>query len=129
MGRWIRNVLRLTAKECRSLLGDVPLMALIVFAFTAAIYTTAKGVKAEVANASVAVIDGDHSALSRRLRDAIQPPYFKPPVDMTHEEVGRALERGDVIFVLDIPPRFEADILARRSPAIQLTVEIGRAHV
>ena len=123
MKQWWRNVARLSMKELRSLFGDVPLMALILFAFSVAIYTTAKGVKAEVANASVAVIDSDHSTLSRRLRDAIRPPYFKPPVDIDRERVDAALDRGDYIFVLDIPPHFEADVLAGRSPTIALQVD------
>ncbi|MDO9237510.1 MAG: ABC transporter permease [Aquabacterium sp.] len=123
MWQWIRNVSRLAMKELRSLFGDAPLMALIFFAFTIAIYSTAKGVKAEVANASVAIIDGDHSALSRRLRDAIRAPYFKAPVDITQQEAGPALDRSDVIFVIDIPPRFEADVLGGRTPAIQVTVD------
>lgn len=123
MKQWLLNVARLSVKELRSLFGDVPLMALIIFAFSVAIYSTAKGVKAEVANASVAVIDGDHSALSRRLRDAIQPPFFKPPVDIDRKEVDRALDRGDYIFILDIPPHFEADVLAGRAPAIALQVD------
>ncbi len=123
MKQWLLNVSRLSVKELRSLFGDVPLMVLIVFAFSVAIYSTAKGVRAEVANASVAIIDGDHSALSRRLRDAIQPPYFKPPVDIDREDVDRALDRGDYIFVIDIPPHFEADVLAGRAPAVALQVD------
>ena len=68
MKQWLANVARLSVKELRSLFGDIPLMALIIFAFSVAIYSTAKGVKAEVANASVGIMDADHSALSRRLR-------------------------------------------------------------
>jgi ABC-2 type transport system permease protein len=123
MRQWVLNVARLSMKELRSLFGDVPLMALIIFAFTIAIYSTAKGVKAEVANASVGIIDSDQSALSRRLRDAIRAPYFKTPQDVTHQEAGPALDRSDLIFVIDIPPRFEADVLAGRSPAIQVIVD------
>jgi ABC-2 type transport system permease protein len=123
MWPWILNVSRLSLKELRSLFGDVPLMALIIFAFTVAIYTTAKGVKAEVANASVGIIDSDQSTLSRRLRDAIRAPYFKTPVDITPQQAGPALDRSDVIFVIDIPPRFEADVLAGRAPAVQVTVD------
>ncbi|WP_374593684.1 ABC transporter permease [Aquabacterium sp.] len=123
MKRWLLNVARLSVKELRSLFGDVPLMALILFAFSVAIYSTAKGVKAEVANASVAIIDGDHSALSRRLRDAIQPPYFKPPVDIDRGQVDAALDRGDYIFILDIPPNFEADVIAGRAPSVALQVD------
>ena len=82
MTQWFKNVARLSRKEIFSLFSDATLMALIVFAFTLAVYSVAKGIKAEVSNASVAIVDGDHSALSRRLRDAVQPPYFKPPVDI-----------------------------------------------
>lgn len=123
MRQWCLNVMRLSLKELRSLLGDVPLVALILFAFTISVYTTAKGVKAEVSHASVGWIDGDHSALSLRLRDAIRPPYFQPPRDITHQEAGPALDRSDVIFVIDVPPHFEADVLAGRSPAVQVTVD------
>jgi ABC-2 type transport system permease protein len=123
MWRWLSNVWRLSWKELRSLATDVPLMGLILFAFTVSVYTTAKGVKAEVSHASVAMIDGDLSALSLRLRDALRPPYFQTPRDIAPQDAGDALDRGDFIFVIDIPPRFEADVLAGRSPAIQVTVD------
>ena len=123
MARWLYNILLLSGKELRSLLKDVTLMALIIFAFTAAIYSVANGVKAEVSNASVAFVDDDHSELSRRLRDAVRPPYFKPPVDLSRSNIDRALDRGDYIFVVEIPPRFEADVLADRMPAVQVLVD------
>ena len=123
MVQWLKNVARLSRKEIFSLFSDVTLMLLIVFAFTLAIDSVAKGIKAEVSNASVAIVDGDHSALSRRLRDAIQPPYFKPPVDVARGQIDAGLDRGRYIFTLEIPPRFEADVLAGRAPAIQLLVD------
>lgn len=123
MMQWLRNVMRLCGKEFHSLAGDYTLMLLIVFAFSAAIYSVASGVKAEVANASVAVLDGDRSNLSLRLRDAILPPYFKPPQTITREEVDEALDRGRYIFVIEIPPNFERDVLARRQPAVQILVD------
>lgn len=123
VGHWLANVALLCGKELRSLLHDVTLIALILYAFTAAIYIVAKGVKAEVSNASVAIIDGDHSDLSRRLRAAIRPPYFKTPVDVPRAEVERAMDRGDYIFVVEIPPRFQADVLAGRVPAVQVLVD------
>ncbi|MGE5452303.1 MAG: ABC transporter permease [Acidobacteriota bacterium] len=123
MKQWLANVARLSMKELRSLFGDIPLMALIVFAFSAAIYSTAKGVKAEVAHASVAIIDADHSALSRRLRDGIQAPYFNAPVDIDRRDAQAALDRGDFIFIIEIPPRFEASVLAGTAPSIAVTVD------
>lgn len=123
MKQWMLNIARLSAKELRSLFGDIPLMALIVFTFTLAVYSTAKGVKAEVANASVGIIDADHSALSQRLREAIRAPYFKAPKDYSAQEAGPALDHSEVIFVIDIPPHFEADVIAGRSPSMQIMVD------
>ena len=39
MWRWLSNVWRLSWKELRSLATDVPLMGLILFAFTASVYS------------------------------------------------------------------------------------------
>ena len=123
MKRWTINVALLSAKELRSFLKDVTLVALILFAFTAAIKLVADGVRAEVSNASVAIIDNDHSELSGRLRDAVLPPYFKKPVDIRRDDVASAMNQGRYIFVIEIPPRFQADVLAGRSPAIQVVVD------
>jgi ABC-2 type transport system permease protein len=123
MMQWLANVILLCGKELRSLLKDVTLMALIVFAFTAAIYSVAKGVKTEVSNASVAFVDADHSELSRRLRDAVRPPAFKTPQVVARADAARAMDQGSYIFVIEIPPRFEADVLAGRAPALQILVD------
>ncbi|WP_321915722.1 MULTISPECIES: ABC transporter permease [unclassified Paraburkholderia] len=123
MTQWLKNVARLARKEMFSLLRDATLMALIVFAFTLAVYSVAKGIKAEVSNASVAIVDADHSDLSRQLRAAILPPYFKTPVDVDRRGVDAALDRGAYIFAVEIPPRFEADVLAGRAPGVQVLVD------
>ncbi len=123
MPQWFRNVARLAQKEIFSLFGDPTLMALIVFAFTFAVYSVAKGIKAEVSNASVAIVDADHSELSRRLRAAVQPPYFKPPVNVDRRDINAALDRGTYIFAIEIPPRFEADVLAGHAPSVQVLVD------
>ncbi len=121
--RWFLNVALLSGKELRSLLRDVALMVLVTFFFTAGVYSVAKGVKAEVSNASVAILDGDHSDLSRRLRHAIRPPYFQTPVDIARPDIATALDRGKYIFIIEIPPRFETDVLAGRTPTVQLLVD------
>jgi len=123
MKQWLKNVSRLSRKEIYSLFGDTTLMLLIAFAFTLAVYSVAKGIKAEVSNASVAIVDADHSELSRQLRAAIRLPYFKPPVDVDRHTMDAELDRGHYIFALEVPPRFEADVLAGRVPAIQVRVD------
>ena len=85
--------------------------------------SVARGVKAEVDNASVGIIDSDYSTLSMRLRDAILPPYFKPAQTISHDRIDRLMDRGEFIFVLDIPANFEKDLLAGRQPRVQLLVD------
>ncbi len=121
--RDVATVYRLGVKELFSLLRDPVLMGLILYTFTVAIYTVANGVQTEVRNAAVAVVDEDRSALSGRIAGAFLPPQFKPPAALTLEAVDAAMDAGLYSFVLDIPPRFEADLLAGRMPAIQLNVD------
>jgi len=120
---WLSNVWTLAAKELRSLLMDRVLVALILFAFSVAVLLVAQGVKAEVANATVGIIDADRSELSLRLRDAFRPPYFKTPRDIARADVAPAMDAGRIIFVIEIPPRFQADLIAGRSPEVQVLVD------
>ena len=62
----LTNVYRLGLKELISLRYDPVLVFLIVYAFTFAIIAPARGVKLELENASVAVVDEDRSQLSAR---------------------------------------------------------------
>lgn len=123
MMRWLVNVGLLCVKELRSLVHDRVLLGLIVFAFSAGVLLVANGVKVEVSNATVAFIDEDQSTLSRSMRDRVLPPYFKPPVMVDRAGALRGMDEGDYIFVVDIPPRFEADVLAGRTPAVQIRVD------
>ncbi|MFG6160698.1 ABC transporter permease [Halomonas sp. 1390] len=121
--RWITNIYRLGVKEIFSLLRDPVLMGLILYTFTFAIYTVANGVRTELNNASIAVVDEDRSALSTQLIGAFLPPYFKTPEVIDLRAVDPGMDAGRYTFVLDIPPDFEADVLAGRYPVIQLNVD------
>lgn len=123
MRRWWLNVWLLVVKELHSLRRDKVMMFLITFAFSVAIVVVAHGVKAEVSNASVAMIDNDRSELSRALRQAIRRPYFQPPEDVAPADVARRMDSGHYIFVIEIPPRFQSDLLAGRQPTVQLLVD------
>ena len=123
MRRWLSNVLHLGLKEFASLMRDRVLLAFIVYSFSIMIYSDATGVKIEVSNAAIAIVDGDRSQLSRRIQDALLKPHFKPAMIIDRSEVDTLMDRGKVSFVLDIPPRFEADILAGRSPRLQLSID------
>jgi ABC-2 type transport system permease protein len=123
MTRWFQNVFRLGLKEISSLARDVVLVVLIIYAFTIAIYVVATGRKTEVRDASVAIVDADRSTLSGRIKDALQPPYFQRPREIDRSEVDVLMDKGQYTFILEIPPRFEADLLAGRRPSLQVNVD------
>ncbi|MCP1771855.1 ABC-2 type transport system permease protein [Neisseria perflava] len=121
--RALRNIMTLMMKEFRSLFGDPTLIILIVFVFTGAIVSVAKGISTDVKNATVGIIDLDRSVLSYQIRDAIQPPFFQTPKEITREQLDELMDKGEYIFVLEIPPEFERDVLAGRSPEINLLID------
>ncbi|MEM7637114.1 MAG: hypothetical protein AAF299_21325, partial [Pseudomonadota bacterium] len=89
MLRHLANIYRLGVKELRSVLADPVLVILLAWTFTFAIYEVAQNAKMDVANASVAIVDEDRSALSRRIQDEFLPPYFKPMVEISGTEIDR----------------------------------------
>lgn len=123
MRQWLANVWHLGLKEIASLGADRVLLVFIAYSFTVMVYTEAKGIKTEVENANVAVVDNDHSQLSERLRDALLAPQFRTAQLIDRSDVDGLMDRGRQTFVLDIPPRFEADVLAGRSPLVQLNID------
>ncbi|WP_102960338.1 ABC transporter permease [Mangrovicella endophytica] len=123
MLRALSNILRLIGKEMRSIGGDPVMLALVVYSFTAMIYLVSNDASTEVRDLAVAIVDEDHSQLSLRLAEAIRPPQFQAPVQIRADEVDEALDQGRFIFVLDIPPNFEADLMARRQPELSLQVD------
>jgi ABC-2 type transport system permease protein len=77
----------------------------------------------ELRNASVAIVDEDRSHLSGNLAAALLPPYFKPPEQIGFGEIDRRLDSGRDTFVLDIPPKFQADVSAGRAPTVQVEID------
>jgi len=123
MRQWISNVWRLGLKELSSLRADPVLIVLIVYVFSLGVYSVATGAKLEVANAAVAYVDHDRSALSGRIVEAILPPQFHTPQQISADQVDKYMQSGRFVFVLDIPPRLEADVLSGRGGEILLNVD------
>ena len=122
-----RNLLTLIGKELRSLLADPILILLIAYMFTGMVIAMSQS-NTDIRNAAVAIIDEDHSPLSRRLADAIRPPYFRTPVAIDRSEADAAMNRGDYVFILEIPPHFERDLLQGRSPEILNNIDATRMN-
>jgi ABC-2 type transport system permease protein len=113
----------LGVKELFSFRSDVVMVVLVVYTFTYAIYTPAQHAQTELRSASVAVVDEDHSHLSKRIRDTLLEPYFQPPISLRINEIDTAMDSGYYTFVINIPPEFEADILAERQPSVQVNID------
>lgn len=123
MKQSLLRILRLGIKELYSLRADSVMLILIVYTFTIAVYTVATGANMEVKNASVAVVDEDRSMLSSRLRDALIKPFFKEAALIDAKDVDAAMNSGKYVFVLEIPPKFEQDVLRNLQPTVQLDID------
>lgn len=119
----VANIFWLGTKELRSFLRDWVLLGLVVYSFSLAILAQAQSSSQELRNAAIAVVDEDRSPLSRQITQAFLPPYFKAPVPITERDIVPALNAGTYTFVLDIPPRFQSDLLGLRPARIQLDVD------
>lgn len=121
--RHLSNILWLGLKELRVLGADPVLLVLLAYTFTVAVYTVATGMKTEVRNAAVAVPDEDRSDLSRSLAAALLPPQFQSAVPIMAPEVGPGLDAGRFTFILQVPPRFESDLLSGHPVTLALDVD------
>ena len=122
----IANVLNLGIKELRGLARDPMLVILIVYAFTLSIYTAATAMPETLNRAAIAIVDEDRSPVSARIIASFYPPYFVPPRLITQSEMDARMDSGLDTFALDIPPNFQRDLLAGKSPTIQLNVDATR---
>ena len=117
------NIFWLGTKELRSFMRDYVLLGLVVYSFTLAVIAQAQSSSQGVRNASIAIVDEDHSELSRRIVAAFLPPYFQPPQPIAERDIMPLMNAGRYSFVLDIPPNFERYVLAaanRRSSSMSM---------
>jgi ABC-2 type transport system permease protein len=117
------NIFWLGIKELRSFLSDYVLLGLVIYSFSLAIIAQSQSSSQEVHNASVAIVDEDHSELSRLIANAFLPPYFQTPQPIAERDILPFMNAGRYTFVIDIPPHFERDVLRGRQPDLQLNVD------
>jgi ABC-2 type transport system permease protein len=122
----IGNIVELGVKELWSLVRNPMLLILIIYAFSLSIYTTSRAQPETLNMAALAIVDEDKSPVSSRIITAFDPPYFTVPRLISQSEVIPRMDAGLDTFGLNIPPNFQRDLLAQRSPAIQLNVDATR---
>ncbi|WP_439368066.1 ABC transporter permease [Bradyrhizobium sp. DASA03120] len=121
------NIYRLTVKELRSFRSDPIMILLVVYSFSIAIYAAATGASTEATNLSVGIVDEDQSDLSRRIADGLTPPTFKRVIQLTAPELDPAMNAQRVLYVIEIPAKFQEDILAGREATVQIDVDATAA--
>lgn len=119
------RVRRMVVKELRQLFRDPrtkrvifvsPILQLILFGYA---------VNTDVRDVATAMVDHDRTPESRQLVDAFTASgYFRVVVRSDDPAaLERALDRGDAVVGLQIPPGYAADLRAGRSPGVQLLVD------
>jgi len=117
------NIYHLVIKELRSIRADPVMLFLVLYSFTFSVNTVATGAVTEASNLSVGIVDEDGSALSRQIAEALKLPTFQPPVQIRASDIDPMMDKNQLLFVVEIPPNFEADVRAQRKTGIQVNVD------
>ncbi len=119
------HVLEMVRKERRQLLRDprtrlimfvAPVVQLVVFGYA---------VNTDIRNIATVALDHDRTLESRRLLSAVESSgRFRIVEHATRPaDIVEALDRGDAVVGIEIPPDFAADLAAGRGPAVQVLVD------
>lgn len=119
----LSNIFWLIGKELKSVLGDPVMVVLILWSFVVAVMLEASGAGDTVRNASIAIVDEDHSPLTRQISSALIPPWFQEPIFLSANQASAAMDRGDIMFILTFPPDFAADTILGKGPVVQLLAD------
>jgi ABC-2 type transport system permease protein len=119
----LSNIFRLVIKELRSIRADPTMLILVAYAFSVSVNTVATGAVTEATNLSVGIADEDGSELSRQIAEALVRPTFQPAVQIKATDIDTKLDKGELLFAVEIPPNFQADIRAQHKTSLQINVD------
>jgi ABC-2 type transport system permease protein len=95
-------------KEWSQLLRDVPILLILLWAFTGAIFTGGHGISSEIRDYPIVVLDLSRSPASRELLSRFRAPYFKVVAYLGGDrELVAALDAGRASLAIVIPSDFE----------------------
>lgn len=121
--RHLLHIYQLGIKELLSLWRDPILLFLIAYSFTFSVYTPSKSAVMDVINASIAIVNEDDSEVARAIGDAMLPPLFLPAKEIPFSDINRVMDEGRYTFVVDVPPRFQADLARNATPDLELITD------
>jgi ABC-2 type transport system permease protein len=119
-----RRFLGLVRKEFAQIVRDRPLMIILLWAFTAAVYAAGTGRTMESTDVATAVYDLSRGPASREFLSHLQRPYFKTVAYLTREsEIEDALNAGRAAVVVIIPPDFQRSVDGGGQAHIQILTD------
>ena len=124
-GLAVLRVRRMVVKELRQLFRDArtkrvifvsPIIQLILFGYA---------VNTDVHDVATALVDHDRTVESRELVSALTASgYFRIVTQSDRPaDIGYALDHGQAVVGLEIPSGYAEDLVAGRSPAVQLLID------
>jgi ABC-2 type transport system permease protein len=103
-----RRLLAMVRKEFSQLFRDVPMLLILIWAFTVGVYTSGHGGATELSKYPIVVYDLSRSPASRELVSRFRAPYFKLVGSARSDaEVVAMLDRSQANLAVVIPPDFE----------------------
>lgn len=125
---WGRRLFVMTRKELIQLFRDLPIVLFFIYSFTLAVFIAGNGLRSQLHNATLMVYDADHSFSSRDLIHRFRQPFFRLGGELSHSDEGlRLMDRGAVMAILEIPPRFHEQIAVGEPVTVQLLVDTTNA--
>lgn len=119
------RILYITRKEFIQVFADIRMFGIIFIAPIIQLFLFGYAVTTDIKNIDLAIMDQDHSADSRELKDAIfNSGYFRSAGSVLSDaEIADALVRGRASVVLVIPDEFAADLARGETTTIQVLLD------
>jgi len=103
-----RRLFGLVRKEFAQILRDRPLLIILIWAFTAAVYAAGTGRAIESTDVATAVYDLSRGPASREFVSHLRRPYFKIVAHLDREaDIAATHNTGRAAIVVVIPPEFQ----------------------
>ena len=103
-----RRLFGLVRKEFAQILRDRPLLIILIWAFTAAVYAAGTGRAMDSTDVATAVYDLSRGPASREFVSHLRRPYFKIVAHLDREaDIAATLNTGRAAIVVVIPPEFQ----------------------
>lgn len=125
MGISLLRVREMLAKELRQMLRDPKMRRVLFVAPIIQLIAFGYAVNTDIRDTATFVIDHDRSAASRELIDAFESTGYFQIIGRSQQpaDLVRALDYGEAIVGIEIPPGFSRDLASGRGARVQVILD------